>query len=233
MNENDYIILPTYNERSNISDLILRIFELHPDINILVVDDNSPDGTRDAVKKLQKKYRNLLLMQRKKKEGLGRAYIDAFKTVLAKKDVRSIIMMDADFSHNPKYLETMFKKMDDYDLVIGSRYVKQGKIESWELWRRLLSWGGNTYCLLILRYPIFDWTTGFNCINPDYLRKIDLDKLDFSGYAFIIGIKYHLVRIGAKAAEIPITFEARRGGESKLSNHIIREGIPTPWRLIF
>ena len=233
MNLNNFIILPTYNERSNVSELIPLIFKLHPDINILVVDDNSPDNTAQEVKNLQARFNKLELLEREKKEGLGRAYIAAFKEVLKKDNVDLIIMMDADFSHDPRYLSVMFDKARDFDLLIGSRYIAEGGIESWEKWRRFLSRAGNVYCRFVLRKPIFDWTAGFNCIKADFLRKIDFGKLNFSGYAFIISLKYYLLEAGAKVKEIPIIFKARREGESKLSHHIIWEGVLTPWRLFF
>ncbi len=228
----NYIILPTYNEKENIGPLIKIIFSLLPEINILVVDDNSPDGTAVAVEELQKKYPNLSLLKRPVKNGLGGAYIEGFKRLLVDPDIKNIVMMDADFSHNPKYLPQMIAEAENYGLVIGSRYIKGGGIAKWELWRRILSAGGNFYVRILLRRRVHDWTGGFNCIQANYLRKVNLDKIDLSGYAFIMGFKYFLIRAGASAKEIPIVFEARRGGESKLSHHIISEGIIAPWKII-
>ncbi|MBI2635362.1 MAG: polyprenol monophosphomannose synthase [Parcubacteria group bacterium] len=227
------VVLPTYNERENIGPLIGEIYSLLPEISILVVDDNSPDGTAGEVENLTMKYPNLSLLKRPEKNGLGGAYIAAFKKLLMGPDVRNIIMMDADFSHNPKYLTELLRESENYDLVIGSRYIKGGGIEKWELWRRLLSWFGNLYVRILLRKNVSDWTTGYNCINAYVLRKINLDKIDLSGYAFIMGVKYFLIEAGASVKEVPIIFEARRGGESKMSGHIIREGILTPWKLLF
>ncbi len=228
----NYIILPTYNEKENIGPLIKIIFSLLPEINILVVDDNSPDGTAVAVEELQKKYPNLSLLKRPVKNGLGGAYIEGFKRLLVDPDIKNIVMMDADFSHNPKYLPQMIAEAENYGLVIGSRYIKGGGIAKWELWRRILSAGGNFYARILLGRFIRDWTGGFNCIKTDYLRKIDFNKINLSGYAFIMGLKYFLIKVGASVKEIPIIFEARREGESKLSHHIISEGIIAPWKII-
>lgn len=226
------IILPTYNERENISPLIEEIFSILPQIYILVVDDNSPDGTASAVEKLMPSYSNLLLLKRPKKNGLGRAYIDAFKKLLTDESIKNIIMMDADFSHNPKYIPTMLSEAINYNLVIGSRYIKGGGISQWELWRRFLSVGGNIYVRLILGMNIRDWTGGFYCIDTRLLKNTDLDKIDFQGYAFQIGLKYFLLKSGACLKEVPIIFEIRRNGESKLSGHIISEGIIAPWKIL-
>ncbi|MCX6813447.1 MAG: polyprenol monophosphomannose synthase, partial [Candidatus Azambacteria bacterium] len=210
----NYIILPTYNEKENIGPLIEIIFSLLPEINILVVDDNSPDSTATAVEELMAKYSNLSILKRPIKNGLGGAYIAGFKKVLVDPDIQNIIMMDGDFSHSPKYLPQIIAEAKKYGLVIGSRYIKGGGIAKWEIWRRILSAGGNAYVRMILGRKLHDWTGGFNCIQADYLRKVNLDKIDLSGYAFIMGFKYFLIRAGASAKEIPIVFEARRGGES-------------------
>lgn len=228
----NFIVIPTYNEKENISSLIEQIFSLIPDINILVVDDNSPDGTAEAVRELVPRYSNLALLERPKKEGLGAAYIGAFKKLLADSNVENIIMMDADFSHNPLYLKEIINQLKDYNLVMGSRYIDGGGITNWEVWRRILSWGGNLYARLILGWRVHDWTTGYNGINTALLRKINLDKIKFSGYAFIMGLKYFLIKADAKFKEIPIIFEERRKGKSKMSGNIIREGLIAPWKLL-
>ncbi len=228
----EVIVLPTYNEGENIVPLVEEIFSLLPKIGILVVNDNSPDGTADLVEKLKAKYTNLSLLKRPVKNGLGGAYIDGFKKLLVDREVEKIIMMDADFSHHPKYLSQMLREAENYDLVIGSRYIKDGGIAKWELWRKILSAGGNFYVRILLGRHIHDWTGGFNCIETDYLRKVNLDEIDLSGYAFIMGLKYFLTKAGVAVKEIPIIFETRRGGESKLSHHIISEGIIAPWKII-
>jgi dolichol-phosphate mannosyltransferase len=211
--------------------LIPLIFDNIPGISVVVADDNSPDGTGKVVSDLKYKYPNLILVTRESKGGLGKAYINAFKEVLKDINVRKIVMMDADMSHDPKYLNQMIKESDKYSVVVGSRYVVGGKTVGWELWRRVLSFCGNLYCRIITGLPIKDCTGGFNVISADYLRKIDFSKMDMSGYAFIMEIKYLLYKTGANFLEVPITFVNRVGGESKISSHIISEGILAPWKI--
>lgn len=226
------IVLPTYNEAENVRVLVPRIFEIVPDVHILIADDNSPDGTAQVVMELQKKYPQLSLISRQKKDGLGRAYLNAFTHVLKDSQVRSIVMMDADLSHSPKYLPEMLVRSTSYSVVTGSRYVIGGGTEGWELWRRVLSFFGNLYCRSITHMPLRDCTAGFNVISADLLRKIDFSKMDMSGYAFIMELKYLLYKTGATFYEVPITFVNRVGGESKMSSHIINEGILAPWKMI-
>ncbi|MFA5889098.1 MAG: polyprenol monophosphomannose synthase [Candidatus Paceibacterota bacterium] len=227
----DIIVIPTYNERENVSVLIPLIFKLLPNVYIVVADDNSPDGTAKVVIDLKSNYQNLSLISRQKKDGLGRAYTNAFREILKNNDVRSVVMMDADLSHDPKYLPDMFKKFEEFSVVIGSRYIAGGKTIGWELWRRILSFYGNLYCRIITGMPIYDCTGGFNIISANLLRKIDFSKMDMSGYAFIMEIKYLLYKAGGTFFEVPITFINRVGGESKISSHIISEGIIAPWKI--
>lgn len=227
----DVIIIPTYNEKENIGNLIPKIFASAPDVFIVVADDSSPDRTAQIVEDLKCKYSKVSLISRKKKDGLGRAYINAFFEVLKDKEVRTITMMDADFSHNPKYLPEMIKKSREYDVVIGSRYILGGETVGWEFWRRALSYFGNFYFRLITRLPIYDCTGGYNVISTQLLRKIDFSKMDMSGYAFQMELKYLLYKSGGSFIEFPITFVNRVGGESKISSHIISEGIIAPWKI--
>lgn len=238
------VVIPTYNESANIRLIVAEVFQLLPNVNVLVVDDNSPDGTAAIVRRLQKKYPHLLLLKRERKEGLGAAYIAAFKHIIShltylprseavRGHISHLVMMDADFSHNPTHLPLFREASKHYDLVIGSRYLRGGRSPDWEMWRRWLSACGNFYVSAALNnFSIHDWTGGFNCINLDMLQKIDLEKISSSGYAFQIELKYLLMKLGARIKEIPIIFEPRRGGESKLTNHIIWEGILAPWKLI-
>ena len=226
------IILPTYNERANIGVIIPLLFSTVPGISVLVADDNSPDGTAQVVKELQHTYKNLSLIFRPEKNGLGRAYLNAFDHVLKDLGVKNIIMMDADLSHSPKYLPEMLERSKKYTVVTGSRYVRGGATVGWELWRRVLSFFGNLYCRSITRLPMHDCTAGFNVISAELLRKIDFSKMDMSGYAFIMELKYLLYKAGATFYEVPITFVNRVGGESKMSSHIISEGILAPWKMI-
>lgn len=227
------IVIPTYNEKENISLLIKKILEILPQIYILVVDDTSPDGTGEVVKNLKEKHPNLFLLTNPKKSGLGNAYIEGFKKVMKDNGFDFVVMMDADFSHDPKYLASLLSQKEKYGLIIGSRYVKGGGVTNhWEFWRRILSRGANLYCQIILHHKIKDWTGGFNCIGVRFLKKINFEQLKFSGYAFIISLKYLLIKAGAESKEVPIFFGERRGGESKISSGIIQEGIFAPWRLI-
>lgn len=228
----DVIIIPTYNEKENIKVLIPLIFKLIPDISVVVTDNDSPDGTAKIAEEFQKQYKNLSLFPRNPRNGLGKAYINAFLHVLKDQDVRSIIMIDADFASQSKYLPEMIKKSKEYDVVIGSRYVRGSKIIGWKLSRRILSLFGNFYCRMILRMPISDYTCGFNVISALFLRKVELEKMDISGYAFIFQLKYLLYKAGATFFEVPITFIDRTEGESKISGGIVREGILAPWKMI-
>lgn len=229
------VILPTYNESQNVGLVIEEIFSVAPGISILVVDDNSPDGTAVFVEEIRKKKQeqDLLLMKRKNKEGLGAAYLSAFQKILEDGEKKALIMMDADFSHHPKYLPEMIRLSNDYDVVVGSRYVDGGGVVGWESWRRLLSRWGNFYAKTITGLPINDLTGGFNIIKCEFLRKINFSKFDASGYAFIIELKNLLFKKGARVLETPIVFSNRIRGESKISSHIIREGIIAPWKIRF
>lgn len=227
------IVIPTYNEKENIRNLVPLIFKTVPDIFVVVADDNSPDGTGDMVRELQKQYPNLSLLSRQEKNGLGRAYIHAFKEVLKDKEVEHIIMMDADFSHHPKYLPEMLRQSKSFSVVCGSRYVKGGGTTGWEMWRRVMSFCGNFYCRSITGMPIYDCTGGFNVISTHLLRSIDFSKMDMSGYAFIMELKYLLYKAGGKFFEVPIIFANRAEGESKISSHIISEGVVAPWKMLW
>lgn len=231
MPHKNVIIIPTYNERENVKILIPLIFKLLPDISIVVADDSSPDGTALVILDLKKEYKNLSLISRKQKEGLGKAYINAFSQILKDVDIQNIIIMDADLSHNPNFLPEMFKKTKEFSVIIGSRYVPNGKIVGWKLWRQLLSYLGNFYCRIITNMPVYDCTGGFNIISANLLKKIDFSKIDASGYAFEIELKYLLYKAGATFFEMPITFVDRIEGKSKISLHIIWEGVVAPWRI--
>ena len=224
------VLLPTYNERENISILVREITACEKEIRIVVIDDNSPDGTGSLVRELMKEFPNLSLFSRPQKQGLGEAYKAGIKHVLSNPDIEKIITMDADGSHSPEYISALLSR--DADLVIGSRYVTGGDIQNWELWRYVLSFGGNLYARVLTWLPLKDLTSGFMCVRADMLRRVDFSKIHASGYAFQIEIKFHIFYVlHGRALEIPIIFKSRRGGESKMSNHIIREGLKTPLRL--
>lgn len=227
------IIIPTYNEAKNILGLIEKIYKTLSDVNILVVDDNSPDGTGLVVMQYSRKNPKVSLLSRPKKEGLGKAYINAISEVVKDKYVDEIALMDADYSHNPKYLPIMFEMLSKYDVVIGSRYINNGGTIGWETWRKFLSLLANIYCKIILKMKIWDTTSGFYAIKADKIRQLDLSSIDASGYAFQIELKYLLYKKNSRLFEIPIVFENRAGGESKISNHIIYEGVLAPWKMLF
>lgn len=227
----DFIITPTYNERNNIRTLVEKIFTLYPTIHVLVVDDNSPDGTAEVVRDLQEIYPNLHLKQRPGKLGLASAYLESFKDVLQKyPNISTVITMDADLSHDPTVVGTMLKEIKIHDLVLGSRYVSGGGVRNWAFWRRFLSRGGNFYARLVTMSSIHDLTTGFHCYRAELLKRYNLDTIEATGFAFLIEMKITAERLGAKIKETPIIFPGRTDGQSKLSNHIIYEGLILPWR---
>lgn len=225
------IIIPTYNEKENIKSLVEKIFSLLPDISILVVDDNSPDETRSIVRNLQSRFSRLNFHQRLNDRGFGRSYIDGFKKVINNEQYEIIIMMDADFSHDPEEILKMIEKLSGSDIVIGSRYVAGGKIKNWDLKRRILSRFANFYARTILGVSIKDLTTGFMCFRKDVLNKVNLNSINSQGYAFLIEMKYRMQKAGFKIFEHPITFTERRRGKSKMSWENIWEAVWLPWRL--
>lgn len=228
----DFIIIPTYNERNNIRVLVEKIFVLYSAIHILVVDDNSPDGTALVVNDLQLTYPNLHLKQRVGKLGLASAYLESFKDVLGNyPQVKNIITMDADLSHDPAVIGTMLKEIESYDVVIGSRYVRGGGVKNWELSRRILSLGGNWYARLVTMSAIHDLTAGFVCYRTELLKRYDFNSIKSAGYGYQMEMKITAHRLGARIKETPIIFGPRIEGQSKISNHIIYEGLIVPWRL--
>lgn len=227
----DVIIIPTYNEKGNVGKLLRIISSILPSAYILVVDDNSPDGTSQEVEKLKKEIPHLELLLKPKREGLGRAYILAFKKVLLDRDVHSVCMMDADFSYGARCLLKMLDEVDKFDVVIGSRYIKGG-INGYPFVRRLLSRLANLYWRMTLGLPTRDCTCGFMCIKASLLRKIDLDKIIASGFPFLVELKYLLKEKGASFKEIPFILESRKEGKSKITPGVILEEIFTPLRLI-
>lgn len=228
----DFIVIPTYNERKNIEMLIPKIFAAVPDVRVMVVDDDSPDGTQETVRTLMASYPNLELFAHNQKAGFARAYTDAFDLLLQREvDARSITMMDADLSHDPDVLPRMMEHIASHDVVVGSRYVRGGGVHGWEWWRRALSGMGNIYLRMIARLPVRDITSGFNCIRADLLRRVDYRRPEARGYAFQFVLKHRLLEGGASLLEIPILFRNRMEGESKLTHHIISEAIFMPWKM--
>ena len=231
---NTCIIIPTYNERENIKHALLASYEHVPDAHVLVVDDNSPDGTAHIVRTEQKNLPRLSLLLREQNRGLGRAYCDGFKNVLDNDDVDVVVTMDADLSHDVAEVPHMLQLLErGYDVVIGSRYVSGGQTENWDWRRRLLSRSANLYARTILGIPIHDLTAGFYCFRKELLRAIDVNSIRSDGYAFQIELKCRFFELGARIAEHPIIFHERREGKSKLDQRVVWEALWTPWRLRF
>lgn len=221
------VIIPTYNEIENIESIIRAVFSLHKNFHILIVDDNSPDKTADKVQELQKEFpEKLFLSVRKKKSGLGTAYVHGFKWAL-NNHYQYIFEMDADFSHNPNDLERLYEAchFNGADLAIGSRYVTGVNVVNWPLSRVLLSYFASVYVRMITGMKIMDATAGFICYNREVLEKINLDKIKFIGYAFQIEMKYRAFAKNFNIQEVPVIFTDRTKGQSKMSGSIIKEAI--------
>jgi dolichol-phosphate mannosyltransferase len=233
------VIIPTYNEKENIEKMILKVFSLDKDFDILIVDDGSPDGTAEIVKRLQAQFPNSLhLLERKGKQGLGTAYIAGFKWSL-QQDYQYIFEMDADFSHNPKDLVRLYNACSEEgaDVAIGSRYVSGVNVVNWPIGRVLLSFFASKYVRLISGMKIKDTTAGFKCYRREVLESIDLDKISFKGYAFQIEMKYIAYKMGFVLKEVPIVFVNRVEGTSKMSGGIFNEAffgvIQLKWDSLF
>ncbi len=224
------IIIPTYNEAKNIKRLIEEIFKLDLDINILIIDDNSPDGTGNIVEEVAKRDHKVNLIKREGKMGLGTAYVTGFKYAIDNK-YDYIFEMDADFSHDPKEIPNFLEKIKECDLVIGSRYIKGVNVINWPLRRLILSYGANIYTRFITGLPIKDSTSGYKCFKRKVLENIDLNSIHSGGYSFQIEMNYKTWKKDFKIAEIPIIFVDRTEGKSKMSKKIVREAIWMVWKL--
>jgi len=221
------VVIPTYNEQENISNILHAIFDLNDDFHVLVVDDGSPDGTAQIVKNLQSKFPGqLFIVERTGKLGLGTAYILGFKWALDK-GYNFIFEMDADFSHNPNDLSRLYNacKKEGADLAVGSRYVKGGGVINWPGNRIALSKGASLYTRMITWMPVKDPTAGFMCYKKEVLETINLDEIVFAGYAFQIEMKFASWKLGFKIKEVPIVFQDRTYGISKMNKGIVKEGI--------
>ncbi len=214
------VIIPTYNEAENIAHVIERTNSTDKSIDILVIDDNSPDGTAEIVRNLKEKYKNIYLVVRKKKMGLGTAYIEGFKWAM-KNSYAFVFEMDADLSHNPADIPRFLKELKKYDMVIGSRYIKGARIENWPVTRWFLSFIANLYARVVTGAGIKDMTSGYKCIKTEMLKKIPLDSIKVDGYGFQIEIDFRVWKKGGRIKEIPIVFRDRKKGVSKLSRRII------------
>tara|TARA_R110001592_G_scaffold354888_2_gene654910 strand:- start:7594 stop:8325 length:732 start_codon:yes stop_codon:yes gene_type:complete len=221
------VIIPTYNEIENVDAMICKVFSLEKDFHVLIIDDGSPDGTAEVVKKLQQEFAGKLHMeQRKGKLGLGTAYIHGFKWAL-KKDYNFIFEMDCDFSHNPEDLIKLYNAcaVDGADLSIGSRYIKGVNVVNWPMGRVLMSYYASAYVRFITGMSIRDTTSGFKCYSRKVIETINLDAIKFKGYAFQIEMKFTAWKFGFKIKEVPIIFTDRQEGASKMSGGIFKEAV--------
>lgn len=226
------VVTPTYNEAENVERLINEVLAQDPEIDILVVDDNSPDGTGDVVERVGRDNTRVHLIRRPGKMGLGTAYVAGFKFALERRYDR-IFEMDADFSHNPAEIPNFLKKTTEYDLVLGSRYANGVRVVNWPIRRLVLSFTANLYTRIITGMPVKDATSGFKCFKREVLEAIDLDAIHSNGYAFQIEMTFRAWRKGFRICEIPIIFVDRRSGVSKMSKRIIYEAVFMVWRLKF
>jgi len=217
--------MPTYNEADNIKNILPMICDRYPELSVLVVDDNSPDGTGQIAQDFADKSERIFVLHNPGKKGLGKAYLGGFQWAISK-GFDFLIQMDADFSHRIQDLENLLEaRKSQRDLVIGSRYIEGGGIKNWTLVRKLISRGGSFYARMILQKPIKDWTGGFNGWGSELLNKINFDDVQSDGYSFQIEMKYRALRKLANFKEVPILFEERRAGQSKMSANIFIEAI--------
>jgi len=218
------VIMPTFNEAGNIERATSELIAHNPDVDLLIVDDNSPDGTGEIADRLALNSKKISVLHRKGKEGLGAAYIAGFKYAI-EAGYDFIVEMDADGSHRSQDLPKLLEVCENNDLVIGSRYVRGGKTMNWPLHRQWLSRGGNLYAKLMLGSKLNDMTAGFRVFRVSFLESMDLDSINARGYSFQIEMAYRTIRSGAKAVEVPIVFIEREIGESKMSTSIVLEAL--------
>jgi len=224
------VIIPTYNEIHNIQKLLQDLLSMYSDLDILVVDDNSPDGTAQYVEGVGEKEPRVKIIKRERKMGLGTAYVAGFKYAL-ENGYEAAIEMDADYSHDPKELESFLDKIKDHDLIIGSRYINGVRVINWPIRRLLLSYFANLYTRIITGMPVKDGTGGFKCFRRKVLESIDLNEIHSNGYSFQIEMNYKAWKKGFRLLEVPITFTDRVQGTSKMSKKIVREAIFMVWKL--
>ncbi len=227
---NILIIVPTYNERENLPRIAQRLLALPTQVHLLVVDDNSPDGTGQVADELAARHSEIHVLHRREKNGLGRAYIAGFKWALAR-DYEFVFEMDGDFSHNPDDIPQFLAAAREADLVLASRYINGLRIMNWPLSRLMLSKSAATYVRVITGMPFTDPTGGFKCFRRRALQTLDLDAVRSNGYSFQIELTHQLWRQGMRIVEVPIIFTERLQGHSKMSGHIVREALFMVWRL--
>jgi dolichol-phosphate mannosyltransferase len=225
------VVVPTYNERANIERIVPLILAQDPELQVLVVDDNSPDGTGQCLDAMREFEPRLHVLHRAQKAGLGSAYIAGFRWALDQTDAAYVFEMDADFSHDPASIPKFFEAIESADLVVGSRYVNGITVINWPLSRLILSVGANHYASFVTGLPLKDCTGGFKCFRRETLAKLPLDRVRSDGYGFQIELNFHAWRLGLRIREIPIIFTDRVIGESKMSKRIIWEAAWMVWRL--
>jgi dolichol-phosphate mannosyltransferase len=230
MDEKSLIIIPTYNEAENAPNIISEILGEYEAVDILIVDDNSPDGTADCIESISRNNTRIKLIKREKKMGLGTAYITGFKYAL-QRDYDYIFEMDCDHSHDPKEIKNFLDKIKEKDLVIGSRYLTGVNVVNWPMRRLMLSYLANLYTRIVTGLPIRDTTSGYKCFRRKVLESIDLDHIKSNGYAFQIEMNFKAFKKGFRIGEIPIIFVDRVAGTSKMSKKIVREAIFMVWKL--
>jgi len=224
------IVMPTYNERENLPRMVAKLLGLPARVDLLVVDDNSPDGTGQLADELAARHPEVRVLHRAEKNGLGRAYLAGFKWAL-ERDYEFIFEMDGDFSHNPDDIPAFLETAQNADLVLGSRYVNGIRVINWPLGRLMLSKGAAAYVQIITGMPFTDPTGGYKCFRRKALQALKLDEVKSNGYSFQIELTHQLWRTGFRVAEVPIIFTERVKGHSKMSGHIVREALIMVWRL--
>jgi dolichol-phosphate mannosyltransferase len=223
-----WLVLPTYNEAENIEPLVDAVrAKLPADARVLIVDDNSPDGTGGIADQLAAEHDDVEVFHRQRKEGLGPAYVAGFRRALSA-GAELVLEMDSDFSHDPAYLPRLLEAAERADVVLGSRYVEGGGVSEWGLLRRAISRGGSAYARLALGIDVRDLTGGFKCFRREVLEAIDLDSIEAQGYAFQVEMTYRALEHGFRVVEVPIVFRDRRAGDSKMDRSIVLEAI---WRV--
>ncbi len=225
-----FVVIPTYNEQDNLRRLIEQVLQQDESLQVLVVDDNSPDGTGQLADELAASNSRINVLHRPGKMGLGSAYRDGFRRAM-QLGADLLIEMDADFSHDPAILPVFLEQIKDYDLVIGSRYLNGISVVNWPLRRLMLSYGANWYTRLVTGLTIMDCTSGFKCFRRSLIELIDLDRVKSDGYSFQIEMHFRSAQLGARIIEVPIIFIDRRVGQSKMSKRIVREAVLMVWKL--
>ena len=226
------VCIPTYNEIENIEKIIPKILSMDDEIEVLIIDDNSPDGTGDKVEEMMKENKRIHLIKRAGKMGLGTAYVEGFKYAI-KNNFDLVFEMDADFSHDPNTIPSFLEAIKDNDLVLGSRYINGINVLNWPMKRLLLSYFANVYTKIVTGMKINDATGGFKCFRIEVLKSIDLDKIKSNGYSFQIEMTFKAWKKGFRIKEIPIIFMDRQQGTSKMNKKIIHEAIFMVWKLRF